>query len=188
MTDRPAGTPDEPTPDEPEGTEPGVEAIDEEIVEAEAEDIAAAGDADHADDEVLEGDDTALAATAAGGAVAEAPATGRRGRAAVTPTGRTATPGEAAVRSRDNISKWFVAITAIVFALILLNGVFLGRNGVFSPKPAASESPAVSASPATSPIASPAISASPEPSVSAAPSVSASPSASPAGSGSPAPS
>jgi hypothetical protein len=137
---------------------------------------------------VLEGDDAALAATAAGGAVAEAPATGRRGRAAVTPTGRTATPGEQAVRSRDNISKWFVAITAIVFALILLNGIFLGRNGVFSPKPAASESPAVSASPGVSPIASPASSASPEPSVSAAPSVSASPSASPAGSGSPAPS
>ena len=79
---------------------------------------------------------------------------------------------------------------AVVFALILLNGIIAGRGGVLTPvgteTPIASGSPAIS--PSAAPPESPAISPSAAPS--AAPSESAAPSAAPSapGSASPAPS
>jgi hypothetical protein len=91
-------------------------------------------------------------------------------------------PSDQAVHVDDRISKLFVVATVVVFLLILLNGLLLGRNGLLSPAP----TPTPVASATVAPGASPSGSASPGASGSASPSASGS--ASPAASTSPSPS
>ena len=147
MTDRPEGTPDETSPEATDATEPvelpdaGEEVVDEEIVEAEAEDMAAGDDEDDEDD--LDEEEEADAAEAAAAAGAGA-ATGRGSRRpATTPAAHVPTPSERAVHVRDDVSKWFVIATVVVFLLILANGILLGRGGLLAPAP--TERPSASA-------------------------------------------
>ena len=175
MTDRQPGTPDEPVPD---ATEPQPE-IDDEIVEAESEDLAAGDDAetivdedgaedDLEDEEAEQEADEEAAAAAAAGAAPVAAGTARERRAA-------AAKAAEHLPDRDRISKIFVGVVAVVFALILLNGIFAGRGGILTPvatdTPIPSETVGLSPStaPSVAPSGSPASSASPSAPASASP-------------------
>jgi len=168
MTDRQPGTPDEPLPDATDATEPEAE-VHEEIVEAEAEDLAAGDDAEDLEDED------------AGEAGEEAAAAGAAPVVAGTARERRAAAAKAAehLPDRDRVSKLFVIVVAVAFSLILLNGIFAGRGGILTPVasetpiPSATVGPSPSAAPAGSPSAvpseSPASSASPSAPASASP-------------------
>jgi len=170
MTDRQPGTPDEPLPDATDATEPEAE-VDEEIVEAEAEDLAAGDDEV---DEDLEDEEAAAAEeeAAAAGAAPVVAGTARERRAA-------AAKAAEHLPDRDRVSKLFVIVVAVAFSLILLNGIFAGRGGILTPVasetpiPSATVGPSPSAAPAGSPSAvpseSPASSASPSAPASASP-------------------
>jgi hypothetical protein len=105
----------------------------------------------------------------------------RRRGVAASPS-RAPSPSEIAVHVREDVSKYFVIATAAVFALILLNAIFLGTGGLLrplatpTPEPSASPSASASGSPASSPSSS--ATAAPSPPGSAGPTLSASPSAS----------
>jgi hypothetical protein len=123
--------------------------------------------------------------------VAAPPAGARRPGA---PAAAAAPVPERAIRVEDRISKIFVLGTVGVFLVIMLNGVFFGVGGVFTPfvsptpAPTASPSAVVSASPSASGSAAPSASSSVAPSGSAAPSASGSAAPSPSGAASPSPS
>lgn len=104
--------------------------------------------------------------------VAAPPAGARRPGA---PAAAAAPVPERAIRVEDRISKIFVLGTVGVFLVIMLNGVFFGVGGVFTPF----------VSPTPAPTASPSAVVSPSPSASVAPSASGS--AAPSGSGTPSP-
>jgi hypothetical protein len=168
MTDRQPGTPDEPLPDATDATEPEAE-VDEEIVEAEAEDLAAGDDAEDLEDEEA---DAAEEAAAAAGAAPVVAGTARERRSA-------AAKAAEHLPDRDRVSKIFVIVVAVAFSLILLNGIFAGRGGILTPVatetpiPSETVGPSPSAAPAGSPSAapseSPASSASPSAPASASP-------------------
>ena len=82
--------------------------------------------------------------------------------------------GHRVVRLRDRPSAIYVIVVAVVFAAILLNGIFLGKGGIFTPLPTEVPVPSASAEPSGSASASPSTSAGPSSSASAAPSASAS--------------
>jgi hypothetical protein len=165
MTDRQPGTPDEPLPDATDATEPEAE-VDEEIVEAEAEDLAAGDDAEDLEDEEAEEE------AAAAGAAPVVAGTARERRSA-------AAKAAEHLPDRDRVSKIFVIVVAVAFSLILLNGIFAGRGGILTPVatetpiPSETVGPSPSAAPAGSPSAapseSPASSASPSAPASASP-------------------
>jgi hypothetical protein len=165
MTDRQPGTPDEPLPDATDATEPEAE-VDEEIVEAEAEDLAAGDDAEDLEDEEAEEE------AAAAGAAPVVAGTARERRSA-------AAKAAEHLPDRDRVSKIFVIVVAVAFSLILLNGIFAGRGGILTPVatetpiPSETVGPSPSAAPASSPSAapseSPASSASPSAPASASP-------------------
>jgi hypothetical protein len=81
------------------------------------------------------------------------------------------TPSEVAVRLRDRPSEIFVIVVAIVFAAILLNGVFLGKGGILTPIPSSRPLPSESAQPSSS-VGPSASAVAPSSAASAAPSVS----------------
>lgn len=163
------------------------EAVDSEPASAEE------ADADDAPDEADAEGPAALAADEETRVVPTplvVPSDGRRGRvegraAAAAPA---APVPERAIRIDDRISKVFVLVTLLAFALILANGLFFGVGGVFRPYVSPSPPPSELPSPSASGSASPSSSASPSGSGSASPSVSASPSGSAGASGSAAPS
>jgi hypothetical protein len=163
----------EPENDAPEGTEPTPDpeaALDEAEADLETEPETAL---DEDIDEATEG--VPAAATAAGARRRGAPAAGA---AAAIP--------ERAIRVDDRISKVFVLLTVGIFAVILLNGVFFGVGGVFTPF--VSPTPQLTASPSVSVSASPSASGSVAPSASGSVAPSASGSVAPSASGSVAPS
>ena len=96
------------------------------------------------------------------------------------PVGAAAAKAVEHLPDRDRISKIFVIVVAVVFSLILLNGIFAGRGGILTP--VASETPVpaetVGPSPSTAPAGSP--STAPSGSPASSPSPSAPASASPA--------
>jgi hypothetical protein len=185
----------EPENDASKGTEPEA-ALDGPGDELEAETSELADDIDEATDEELAAEEEAAAASEAidAGPLAGADAAGiaAGGRRRATAAAATSAVPERAIRVDDRISKAFVLLTVAVFAAILLNAVFLGVGGVFTPY--VSPSPELSASPSAAVSASPSasVSVSPSGSGSAAPSASGSvapsPSASPAPSTAPSPS
>ena len=73
-----------------------------------------------------------------------------RGRASFTPAA-TPTPSELAVHIDDRASKLFVIAVLVVFVGIILNALFFGVGGLFTPLP----TPSPEASPSASPEASP---------------------------------
>jgi hypothetical protein len=168
MTDRQPGTPDEPLPDATDATEPEAE-VDEEIVEAEAEDLAAGDDAEDLEDEEAAAAEEEAAAAGAAPVVA---GTARERRSA-------AAKAAEHLPDRDRVSKIFVIVVAVAFSLILLNGIFAGRGGILTPVatetpiPSETVGPSPSAAPASSPSAapseSPASSSSPSAPASASP-------------------
>jgi hypothetical protein len=83
----------------------------------------------------------------AGGSAATAAVRARRGpyQSESAPT-----PSEVAVRLRDRPSEIFVIVVAVVFAAILLNGVFLGKGGILTPIASPSPLPSESAEPSSS--------------------------------------
>jgi hypothetical protein len=93
------------------------------------------------------------------------------------PAQRAPSPSEIAVHVREDWSKAFVIITALVFILILLNGLLFGHGGFFTP--IATPTPIPTESPPASPSAEPSASGSPGATPSIATSPSAAPSASP---------
>ena len=111
------------------------------------------------------------AAAAAG--TAAAGGRGRRGRPGTATPEHVQTASDRAVHIDDRIPKFFVAGVAVVFAVIILNALFLGQGGLFAPVP--TPTPISTAAPGAS--ASPAGSSTPAPSGSAAPGASAGPSA-----------
>jgi hypothetical protein len=80
-------------------------------------------------------------------------------------------PSDQAVHIDDRISKLFVVATVVVFLLIFLNGLLLGRGGALSPSPTPRPTPSATASPSAGPSGS----ASPGASGSASPAASTSP-------------
>ena len=164
MTDRQPGTPDEPLPDATDATEPEAE-VDDEIVEAEAEDLAAGDGAEDLEDEE---------AAAAAGAAPVVAGTARERRAA-------AAKAAEHLPDRDRVSKIFVIVVAVAFSLILLNGIFAGRGGILTP--VATETPipseTVGPSPSAAPAGSPSAAPSESPASSAGPSAPASASPAP---------
>jgi len=99
-------------------------------------------------------------------------------------------PSDQAVHIDDRISKLFVVATVVVFLLIFLNGLLLGRGGALSQSPSPRPVPTATAPPSAGPSgsASPAASGSASPGASGSASPGASGSASPAASTSPSPS
>ena len=93
------------------------------------------------------------------------------------PAQRAPTPSEIAVHVREDWSRAFVIITAVVFILIMLNALLFGHGGFFTP--IATPTPIPSESPSESPSAEPSASGSPAASASTPASPSAAPSASP---------
>lgn len=187
MTDRPDGTPHE-APDETElpEAEPGVEAEPE----AETADLEAAeddtggeldsGDADEEFSDTGEDADAAqideLGASAVDAAGRPLARPSRRRIGAPATATRAPTVSEVAVHVSDPASRIFVIGTVVVFAGILLFGIFLGNGGILTGTP----TPRPTAVPTASPSAGPSASGSVAPSGSA--------SAAPSGSGSAAPS
>jgi hypothetical protein len=102
------------------------------------------------------------------------PPPGRREREREVRRTNVVSPAEQAVHIDDRISKLFVVAAVLVFALIFLNAMLLGRGGALSPAPTPTPTPAATASPSAS--SSP--SATTSPSASASGSAAASPSAS----------
>ena len=146
--------------------------------------ITEAGEAD-VDNTVVE--EAVLAAGAAQTAPAptvplETPAGGRaRGT-----TPAPAPVAEPTIKIGDRASAIFVIATVLVFAVIFLNGVLLGKGGAFTPNPSPSPEPSASIAPSASvtpsaslvPSGSPSASGSAGPSGSVAPSGSVTPAAS----------
>jgi hypothetical protein len=97
-------------------------------------------------------------------------------RRSTAPAQRAPSPSEIAVHVREDWSKAFVIITAVVFILILLNALLLGRGGILTP--IATPTPIPTESLSASPSAEPSATGSPG----ATPSTSASPSAAPSAS------
>ena len=126
----------------------GVESADEISDEADLE------EPEEAEAEEAEPVVTAPAAPAAAGKPARGPAGRRRGAAgpAAAPS-----PSELAVHVDDRVSSIYVIVAIVVFAAILLYGIFLGTGGLITgtPSPEPSPTPAVSASPAAPPSAEP---------------------------------
>jgi hypothetical protein len=89
------------------------------------------------------------------------------------------TPSEQAVHIDDRISKLFVAAAVLVFVLIFLNAMLLGRGGTLSPAPTPRPTPAPTTSATATPSASASASASTSAPASASASASATASASP---------
>ena len=65
-----------------------------------------------------------------------------------------ASPSDQAVHVDDRISKVFVAATVLVFLLIFLNGMLLGKGGALSPSPTPTPVPSTTATPSGSPVGS----------------------------------
>jgi hypothetical protein len=178
MTDPRAGAPGE----TPEDAQPTDETIaDEATDEANATEVAepvpvVAGDPVEADPD--------LATDRAPERAAPPPRERDREREARARAARMAapvpSPSDQAVHIDDRISKLYVIATVVVFLLIFLNGLLLGRGGALSPAPtptpvpsatvAPSASPSGSASPGASSSASPGASSSASPVASASPS------------------
>jgi hypothetical protein len=93
--------------------------------------------------------------------VARPSAAERRAAAAATTKTRAPSPSEVAVHVKENVSKYFVIATVVVFSLILLNGLLLGTGGLLRPLPTPTPEPTPSPSASGSPSASPAASPSP---------------------------
>ena len=111
-----------------------------------------------------------------------------RGRDAAKPVAAAPSVAEEAVHITDRASAVFVIGVTLVFVVILLNGMLLGKRGFITqalatpkPTPGVTASPVASASPSASVTVSEAPSASPAASASAAP-ASAEPSPSPSAS------
>jgi hypothetical protein len=92
------------------------------------------------------------------------------------PAQRAPSPSEIAVHVREDWSKAFVIITAVVFILILLNALLLGHGGFLTPIATPTPIPSPSAEPSASgsPGATPSAPASPSATPSASPSAAAS--------------
>jgi protein-L-isoaspartate(D-aspartate) O-methyltransferase len=118
----------EPPPDGSENDEPENDEELETETDLEADDVTSEDD-EVGEEEEDDGDVAAIAASGSAAAAA-ARAKGQPYRSETAPT-----PSDIAVRMRDRPSAIYVIVVAVVFAAILLNGIFLGKGGIFTPLP-----------------------------------------------------
>jgi hypothetical protein len=144
MTEPRSGTPDDPRADEELDEEPTATDGDAAAV-ANADELAPVDEEEaEAAEEAAEEQGTEARAVASTATAREA----RRDRGRDVRRTAAPSPSEQAVHIDDRISKWFVAAAVVVFVLIFLNGMLLGRGGALSPAPTPSPTPATTATPA----------------------------------------
>lgn len=139
MSERPNDTPDGPI------DEPGAGPTTDETIDPDGESAAESEptDEDFDDAETDGAGEAAAAADAedeAAAKAAEADVQRDRGmrpsdRRAARATERSQIPIDPALRIKDRASAIFVLVTVVVFGLILLNGLVLGKGGLLTPLP-----------------------------------------------------
>jgi hypothetical protein len=173
MTERPDGTP-EAVPSEPGAAteeievEAGAFPPETDLLDAEGEtEVEAEGEDefDDATDGAL-GDEPDAPLAAATGAAAAAGAAVPRRRVAQASVAHVPTQSELAVRTTDNVSRFFVIGTVVVFAAIIVFGMLAGQGGLLTKPSAPTAAPTVSAQPSAAASAAPSqpVEASPSPS------------------------
>lgn len=157
MSERPNDTPDGPIDEPGAGPMTGNETIDVDgdnapELEQTDEDFAEADAAGTTGSEAVAAEDEA-AAKAAEEDVQRDRAMRPTERRAARAAERAQIPIDPSLRIKDPASALFVVLTVVVFGLILLNGLVLGKGGLLTPPPTLAPIPTVV--PSTAPTAAP---------------------------------